>query len=218
MRQKETEESYISIGKQWIRKHPILYNIILIILTTCILVWIGLIGLDIWTGHGKYAIVPDVRGLRYDRACDILHNGNLIAELSDSIYDDSMAPGTVVDQMPKMNDKVKPQRTIYLTINAFSPKAVALPDLNGVSLRQAQSILEGFGFKNVTIKYIQSEYKDLVYGAKFNGIAIKSGTKVPISAMITLEVGEGYVAHPDTIAEDEAESLNIDEPIDIPEE
>lgn len=183
---------------QWIRKHPILFNIILIILTACGLVWIGLTWLDSWTGHGKYEIVPDVKGLSYSRAAEVLRSGNLIAELSDSIYDDRVAPGTVVDQMPKMNDKVKPHRTVYLTINAFSPKSVTLPDFNGLSLRQAQSVLDGYGFKNVRINYVPSEYKDLVLGAKFNGIALKGGTRVPISASISLEVGEGYVVPEDS--------------------
>lgn len=198
---------------QWIRKHPILFNIMLIILTACVLVWIGLTCLDVWTGHGKFVVVPDVRGMQYDRASQILSSGNLIAELSDSIYDEHVAPGTVVDQMPKMNDKVKPQRTVYLTINAFSPKAVMLPDFNGVSLRQAQSVLDGYGFKHVTVRYIPSEYRDLVLGAKFNGIALKGGTRVPISAAITLEVGEGYSALGDS--DIDSDSLNIDEPTDI---
>lgn len=210
MNQQENSRSYISSGMQWVRRHPILFNIFLIMLTACALVWIGLTCLDSWTGHGQFEVVPDVRGLQYNRASEILNSGNLVAELSDSIYDDHVAPGTVVDQMPKMNDKVKPQRTVYLTINAFSPKSVTLPDFNGISIRQAQSVLEGYGFKNVRINYVPSEYKDLVLGAKFNGISLKGGTRVPISASITLDVGEGYAAAEDSDIIDN-DYINIDE-------
>ena len=189
----------------------------LIILTACALVWIGLSWLDSWTGHGLYEIVPDVKGLSYSRASEVLRSGNLVAELSDSIYDDRVAPGTVVDQMPKMNDKVKPHRTVYLTINAFSPKSITLPDFNGVSLRQAQSVLEGYGFKNVRINYVPSEYKDLVLGAKFNGVALKGGTRVPVSASITLEVGEGYATIDDSIS-DNGDFLDMDNLMEVPAE
>lgn len=189
----------------------------LIILTACALVWIGLSWLDSWTGHGLYETVPDVKGLSYSRASEVLRSGNLVAELSDSVYDDHVAPGTVVDQMPKMNDKVKPHRTVYLTINAFSPKSVALPDFNGVSLRQARSVLDGYGFKNVRINYVPSEYKDLVLGAKFNGIPLKGGMHVPVSASITLDVGEGYSDPVDSLPVDGG-FLDIDNAIEAPVE
>lgn len=211
MSKKESSKSYIATSMEWIHRHPVLFNIFLILLTACALVWIGLAWLDSWTGHGKYAIVPDVRGMQYNRAAEILASGDLVAELSDSIYDDHVAPGTVVEQMPKMNDKVKPQRTVYLTINAFSPKLTTLPDFNGMSLRQAQSVLEGYGFKNIKISYIPSEYRDLVLGAKFNGVQLKGGTRVPVSASITLEVGEGYVESADSDMID-IETPIIDEP------
>lgn len=170
-------------------------------------------GLDLWTEHGKYEVVPNVKGLSYARASEILRNGNLVAELSDSIYDDSVAPGTVVEQTPRMNDKVKPRRTIYLTINAFSPKSVTLPDLSGLSLRQAQSALESYGFKNIRISHIPSEYKDLVLGANFNGAPLHGGARVPVSATITLEVGAGYVptaVEADSVIEEEVDIDNLD--------
>ena len=210
MNQQENSGSYISSGMQWVRRHPILFNIFLIMLTACALVWIGLTCLDSWTGHGQFEVVPDVRGLQYNRASEILRSGNLVAELSDSIYDDHVAPGTVVDQMPKMNDKVKPQRTVYLTINAFSPKSVTLPDSTASLYGRHNPFFEGYGFKNVRINYVPSEYKDLVLGAKFNGINLKGGTRVPISASITLEVGEGYAAAEDSDIIDN-NNLNIDD-------
>lgn len=46
--------------------------------------------------------------------------------------------------------------------------------------------------KNVLIKEIPSEYKDLVYKATWNGNRLTPGIRVPLTAKIVLEVGSGY--------------------------
>lgn len=174
------------------KNHPILFNLGLICIAAFIVIWIALIWLDSWTSHGKYEVVPDVKGLSYQRACDVLKSSGLYAELSDSVYSDQAQPGEVVEQIPRSNDKVKANRTIYLTVNAFSPKSVIIPTISGLSVRQAHAELESRGIRNIQIRYIPSEYKDLALGVKFNGLELKSGSKVPITATLTLEVGEGY--------------------------
>lgn len=175
----------------FIKTHPILFNFLLIILAGCGVVWITLIALDIWTGHGEYKYVPNMQGLSYSQAVKALHAAGLQAELSDSIYDNATPPGTVLEQSPRAKTKVKPNRVVYLTVNAFSPKMVAVPSLVDMSLRQACSVLEGLGIKKVREVYVASEYKDLVIGAKFNGIQLKPGARIPVTATVTIEVGRG---------------------------
>lgn len=148
--------------------------------------------LDSWTGHGKYEVVPDVKGLSYQRACDVLRSSGLQAELSDSVYNETAAPGEVTDQIPRQNDKVKANRTVYLTINAFSPKTITIPAISGLSVRQAQAELESRGIRHIQIRYVPSEYKDLALAVRFNGLELKSGAKVPVTATLTIEAGEGY--------------------------
>ena len=38
---------------------------------------------------------------------------------------------------------------------------------------------------------IPSEYAGLVLGARFNGVALRPGARIPVSAVVTLEVGTG---------------------------
>lgn len=179
------------------RKHPIIFNIALIMLCALAVMWAALTWLDSWTAHGKYEIVPDVKGMSYARAAEILRSSGLTVELNDSLYSDKCAPGDVIEQMPRANDKVKPQRTVYLTVNAFSPKNVIIPAIAGLSLRQAKSELESRGIRNIQVTYVPSEYKDLTLGVKFNGLSLRSGSKVPVSATLTLEVGEGNAEQSD---------------------
>lgn len=191
-------------SENFIKKHPILFNFLLIILAGVGVVWMSLIALDIWTGHGKYEVVPDMKGLSYNQATTALYAAGLNAELSDSIYDEGTKPGTVIEQSPRANTKVKPNRTVYLTINAFSPKMITIPRLSDMSLRQARSTLEGIGIKHIKVRYVVSEYKDLVLGAKFNGITLQPGARIPVNATVTLEVGEGLTWHEDSTTIEEA--------------
>ena len=186
------EEKKITDKLGFVKKHPILFNFLLILLAGWIVIWITLIALDSWTDHGKYEVVPNMKGLSYSQAQKALLATGLQAELSDSVYDNSTAPGTVIEQSPRAKTKVKPGRVVYLTINAFSPKMVVVPSLMDMSLRQARSVLEGLGIKNIKVSYVASEYKDLVMGVKFNGIQLKPGARIPATATVTIEVGQGF--------------------------
>lgn len=175
--------------------HWLILNLFLIFFVTFFVVLILLGWLDNWTNHGHYVEIPQVKGLSYVEANKLLKNSGFGVELSDSIFDNKTPPGTVIEQNPKQGTKVKDGRTVYLTINAFSPKTVSIPSLTDVSLRQARSILEGLGIRNIIVKYIPSEYKDLVIGVKKDGMTLKPGTRIPVTEAIILEVGEGYIVN-----------------------
>lgn len=172
-------------------KH-IIINIGLMVVVGLVVIWLLLTWLDVWTDHGNYQIVPEVKGLSYADARHQLDASGFSCELTDSIYDTKMRPGMVVEQNPKTGTKVKDGRVVYLTITAFEPKTVTLPNITDVSARQARSVLEGLGIKNVTEVEVASEFRGLVLGVKLNGRPVSAGARVPITAAITLEVGAGY--------------------------
>lgn len=186
-----------SKGRKWAL---IVLNFLLICCAGIFLIWLMLQWLNIWTDHGDELLVPDVKGVYFDDARNRLENAGLGVELSDSVYDSSLRPGAVVDQNPKVGTHVKPGRTIYLTINAFAPKMVSIPSLNDISARQARSILEGLGITDVSEEIVISEYANLVLGARYNGRQLNAGARVPVTAHIILEVGDGMPEMPDSIA------------------
>lgn len=189
----------------FLRRHPVLFNLLLIFLVGCGLIWVTLVWLDSWTLHGKTESVPDIRGLSYSQARQALAAADLRVELSDSLYDPTIPPGNVIEQSPRPRTKVKPQRVIYLTINAFSPKMVTVPPVTDMSLRQARSILESLGLKSIKVSYVPGEFRDLVTGVKFNGLPLQPGAKIPVTAVLTIEVSEGY--------SEDSDSLEIHEPL-----
>lgn len=197
--------------RNFIKKHPLLTHLFMIAVVCVVLVWGVLFWLDIWTGHGKVVNVPDVKGMTIAGAREILALEKLTLELNDSVYEEEAMPGTIVDQLPRKGERVKPGRTVYLTINAFSPKTLAVPELSGVSYRQARSVLESLGFNHVTVRYVPSEYKDLVLSVKFNGVPLRAGTRLPVSATITIEVGEGSDYPGDSIPTEVSQEHNSDD-------
>ena len=94
--------------------------------------WLAMLWLDVWTRHGDTITVPSVKTLSFGEASVRLEQDGLVAVLSDSVYDKSTKPGTVIDQNPKVGTVVKEGREIYLTINAFSPKMISLPTLTDI--------------------------------------------------------------------------------------
>ncbi|MDE6860818.1 MAG: PASTA domain-containing protein [Duncaniella sp.] len=185
----------------------IFLHIGLMILVGIVIAWLAMMWLDVWTRHGDTIVVPSVKTLPYDRATQALKDNGLVALLSDSVYDNRTAPGTVIEQNPKAGTVVKEGREIYLTINALSPKMVTLPSLTDISLRQAKSILEGLEIKKVVERRVPSDFKDLVLSVRYKGTRLSPGARVPVNATIELEVGEGLpeIIESDSTAEEELE-------------
>lgn len=192
----------------------LLINLCCIVAVGFVLVWIALIWLDVWTHHGDETTTPSVEGMSYQSAISALRAQGFEAEILDSVYDLSIPPGTVTDQNPKPGAVVKSGREIYLTITAFSPKMVAMPDVVEVSERQARALLAGIGIKTVTTVEVPGEYKDLVVGATVNGAPARPGTRVPVNARVVLSVASGpsgmeLEADSTAAASDEAAEMTI---------
>ncbi len=193
----------------------LLINIGLMALVGCIIVWCALKWLDVWTDHGHYELVPEVKGFSYADAEKRLREAGFDVEITDSIYDSKSRPGTVIDQNPKVNTKVKGGRMVYLTITAMSTKNVTIPNLTDVSVRQAKAILESLGIRSISVVEVESEFKDLVLGVKHNGIRINPGQRIPVTSRVTLEVGAGYAHSTDEDGDELDESTADMEQLDI---
>lgn len=183
----------------FLRRSPIIATLIYMALATLVICMLALTFLSSWTHHGDEVAVPEVKGMSFADATNKLKGENFIVEIADSVFDTTRAPGTVVEQMPRSGAMVKPGREVYLTVVAFSPKMISVPYFLNASQRQATAMFEGLGIKNIEIREVVSEYKDLVLGAKFNGIPLKPGARIPVTATITLEVGSGYQQLEDSV-------------------
>lgn len=225
------------VKRFWYR-HPIICNAVLILIVIPLFFWLMLVFVDFWTHHGETAVVPRVKGMPFQKALDELEAADLAVVVSDSVYDEHKAPGSIVDIQPQPGAVVKAGREVYLTIVAFSPKQIVFDvPLTDISSRQAISHLQSLGFKDIQIKYVPSPYPDLVVAVKHNGRAVNLGNRVPANAVITLEVGRGdsdmpapsttlddvittaigATAQPDVTADDDEVPSGAEEPEDDPD-
>lgn len=177
--------------KQFIVKHPIIFNLLLIIITFFVLMYGVLFLIDSFTGHGVYSVVPDVKGLSLVEATKQIESAGFKCEIADSTYSDTFAPGMVVDQEPKAESKIKPLRTVYLTMNAVSPKVITVPSIVDMSCRQGIAVLNGIGLKDITVDTVYSPYKDLILSVRANGKEVTPGVRLPQTSKITISIGNG---------------------------
>ncbi len=179
--------------ERFTKKHPILFNSLLILVTGVALLYVMMLATDIFTGHGQEAQVPDVRNLPLDEAVTKIEAAGFEWEISDSVFNEELKPGIVISQEPKGNAYAKKVRKIFLKINAFNPKSMLLPAVVDMSMRQAQSLLKSMGYKYVGVDSVPSPYEGLVLGIKVNGHQVAPGTKVSVDAQIRLTVGDGML-------------------------
>lgn len=208
--------------KRGFNRHPVLYNILLAFSAIVLLVWLSLVFLDVWTHHGATSVVPDIKFMEYQAAVKTLADNDLDIEVSDSVYMSDIAdstynrrvtPGMILETWPKAGAVVKRGRPVYVTIVAYSPKEVTISTpIDNISSRQAISILQSLGINNVRIVNVPSLYNDNVERALYNGRSINVGSTLPVTATVTLEVGQTIAAEP---VDDMADSLGIGDGADL---
>ena len=171
--------------------HPFVINIGVAFLIVIVFVIGTLFWLDSYTRHGEKIMVPDLQGLDEKAAQQLLKEKKLKYEIIDSIFIKKRKPGTVKEQNPEAGAIVKEERKVYLTIYAYSPRKIVLPDLRDMSLRQAESIITSLGLKIGGYEAVPSEYKDLVKDVKYENKIVTPGTRITEGASIIIRVGKG---------------------------
>lgn len=175
--------------KQFWNNHPIISNVFLIIASLCILCWLTLCFLDLWTHHGDTTRVPNVIGMEYSRAVKTLQAADLKVVISDSVYTRDKPAGSIVDVVPQPDAVVKAGREVYVTIVSFSPEPITIDVLlTDISWKQAEAYLKAKGLK-VEKTYVESQYPDVVLDIKCNGRSLALGSNVTIDDTIVLVVG-----------------------------
>lgn len=201
MKSNNTDHSY-SWGSKFIDRHPVMANILIILIIAALGIYAAYLATALFTKHGRSVQVPGVENMSYTEAIDKLHQYGLKVDIRDSLYREDMKPGFVIEQFPKKNSIVKPGRKIFLYINSVHPKEVIIDDdnhrnelaLKGQSLRAANAKLEELGFKNVRVVKVLGA-TDRVVKVLANGRTVRKMQKVPVNAAIVLEVSDGRLTH-----------------------
>ena len=179
-------------------RHPVLANIVVIILIAFLGIWIVFLCLQLFTKHGESDIVPAVENMSYTQAVKTLHENGFRVDIRDSIYKEEVKPGFVIEQFPKSGAHVKPGRKVFLYINAVHPREVVIDEdnnpaedaLRGFSFRQGMARLEELRFKNIKVVKILGD-NDCIVKITANGKVVKKKDKTPVNSRLVVEVYDG---------------------------
>ncbi|MFR0677740.1 PASTA domain-containing protein [Dysgonomonas mossii] len=185
-------------------------NVLMMIGAFVGLVIIVLFLLNFYTKHNESITVPTVKGLQVQDAAGILESSDLRYEISDSIFQAEGAPGSIIEQIPKEQSKVKKGRTVFLVIKAKGVQLVSVPELKDYSRRQAEAQLASLGFNKVTIQEVPAAYKGLVISISYRGKQLTPNQKIPKGSPLVMTVGAGGdISEGDSISE-QSDSQDIE--------
>jgi beta-lactam-binding protein with PASTA domain len=150
-----------------------------------------LLGLNIYTKHGQAVPVPNFVGLTRQGTKDLAKKSRMRYQVIDSVYTILVPRGCVAEQNPKPGFKVKKWRNIALTINAYRPEMVAVPDLVDLPLRQAIALMESSGLLMGSLRYKPDLSVNVVLNQLYNGKDIPAKDSVQKGSVIDLVLGKG---------------------------
>ena len=170
-----------------LKKNPIIYHAVLICITLLAIILASSLLMNIITRHGTHRTVPDFMGVKIADAEQMAKKSKLQIIINDSLFVPAYEGGIVLDQLPKGGVEVKAGRKIYVTINSFRQKMVAVPYVAGRSLRQAKNMLEVAGLGIEKLVYEEDIATNYVLAELVNGKELNEQSNVE------LEIGEGVV-------------------------
>ena len=168
-----------------------LIALLLPLLVAGLLLLAGWSWLRSYTRHAVHVRVPELQGLTLEEARAKLAQRDLFVEVIDSVHSDERPKGTVVEQDPVAGAEVKPDRKVYLVMNALQPQMIDMPDLVDMSKRQAISVLEILGLRVAELRYEPDPCVDCVLEQLHRERPVAPDTKVRKGEAIVLVLGSG---------------------------
>lgn len=174
-----------------ITRRPLWINILVGVGIVAAIFVVFVLSLNWITHHGEAKTVPSVMGKTLDEVTEILDKGGFEVVVQDSVYFDTLAPTTVIKQVPEADAVVKVNRTVYVTVNRTTPPDVDMPNLIGYTFRNAEMVLKNMGLKLGDTTYRPDFAKNSVLEQLYNNKNIRPGTKIKMGSSVSLIIGSG---------------------------
>lgn len=174
------------LGSKEFLKQLLYAGLIIVVLVFLLLWW-----LRSTTNHNQKIEVPNLAKLSIDKVEDVLNDLDLRYEVLDSANFNPEYPRfSIIEQIPRPGRYVKEDRKIYLTINPSGYRKVKVPEVIGITARQAKPTLLAMGFQIGKLSS-RPHISDHVLEMRYKGEKLKPGSEIPKKAIIDLIVGDG---------------------------
>lgn len=174
----------------FLTKRSFYINLLIIIALSVVIIEVSFLSLNSYTRHGDEILVPDFVGHDCDSVLET-HKEDYNFILLDSIYSKAFPEGSIYQQDPFPNSKVKKGRNLYYVKVSESPEKVSMPNLKNLSLRQAMVSLKANGLRVAELEYVEHFAENAVVDQKFRDELIEPGEEIVKGSEITLLVGLG---------------------------
>lgn len=164
-------------------------NLLIAFAFVVVLIAGAMIFLNLVTQHNREISVPDFSNMTLQEAEYAAAEAGMRVEVTDSVFVKRMKRGAVYRQNPAPGAKVKNGRRVVLTINAVNAKKVTMPNLVGLSLRQAKAELMSRGLVLDRLVYVQDMATNNVLRQLKDNREIEPGTMIDSESHIDLVLG-----------------------------
>ncbi len=176
--------------KDFLKKYPWVAHLFVMVVISFVALFIILFFTNIYTRQGEEYEMPDVEG---KALAEVEEENDLDLEfvVLDSIYQKGVPGGMIITQDPKGGIMVKKGRKVYVSITSFSAEDVVMPELTGLSVRQATSELYSNGLAVGRLTFVEDPFKNNVKEQSCRGRSVYAGQKIARGSEIDLVVGLG---------------------------
>ena len=172
------------------KKHPLLKHLLLMVAVSVVILFLVFLFIRIFARQGKEYELPDLRGESL-AALQEVNPLSLRFVVLDSVYDPDSPGGLILQQDPKPGTMIKSRRKVYVTLTAYNPADVVLPELGNMSVRSAVSALESAGLVCGRLKFVDSPYRNVILDCTCKGRMVTAGDKMAQGDVVDLTVGLG---------------------------
>jgi beta-lactam-binding protein with PASTA domain len=176
--------------KQWVKHLMVMIGI------SIVLLFLISLFIKLYARQGKEFVMPQFAvsdstpGKTVEEAM-AANDLDLEFVILDSVYTPGIKAGLILTQDPLAGTMVKKGRKVYVSVASTSAADIIMPELTGLSVRQATSEIYACGLKVGNLTFVDDPFKNNVKEQKVKGRPIYAGQKVAPGTVIDLVVGNG---------------------------
>ena len=176
--------------ESFFKRYPWVLHLLIMLGVSLVVLIVAFQIIRIYARQGQEYELPDMVG---HNVAELLADNpiELDVVVMDSIFRPGQEGGLILTQDPKGGTKVKKGRKLYITMTAYTPEDAVLPELVGLTVRQAVSELSAVGLQAGKLKFVEDPYKNNVIEQTCKGKAVYAGQQIERGSMIDLLVGLG---------------------------
>ena len=174
----------------FLKRYPWVMHLLIMLGVSLVILIVVFMIIKVYARQGEEYELPDVVGSNIEEL-KANNDLNLDIVILDSVFRPGTEGGRILTQDPKSGTAVKKGRKFYITITAYTAENSVLPDLAGLTVRQAVSELHNCGLEIGKLKFVEDPYKNTVIDHSCKGKTVYAGQQIERGSVIDLVVGLG---------------------------